>query len=62
MYKVIKNGLNTSYVDEKGSRAIVNGFFFIDGRKAPEGTYTLETENENITINTDATGKVISNE
>lgn len=60
MYKVISNGSNTSYIDEKGSYAIVSGFLYIDGKKSPEGAYTLETVNGNVTINTDATGKVIS--
>lgn len=59
MYKVKKQGLNSFYIDEIGSRAIVNRTFYIDGVKAPEGTYALETIEGIITIKIDKEGKVI---
>lgn len=46
------------FVDEKGSRALVGGVLYIDGKPAPLGLHTISLQDEDIEIDADVGGKV----
>jgi hypothetical protein len=60
MYKLIKQGNNTFFVDAAGSAAIVDNFLYINGEKASEGSYTFPTDTGDKVVTTGSSGEVIS--
>ncbi|MGM0882595.1 MAG: hypothetical protein ACQEXQ_16330 [Bacillota bacterium] len=51
------------FVDEMGSKAIINGVLYIDGKPAPIGQHEIKLKNgETLPINVDAKGKAVRKE
>lgn len=46
------------FVDETGSRALVGGVLYIDGKPAPVGAHIISLKDEDISIDADKDGKV----
>lgn len=48
------------FVDENGSRAIVNGVLYIDGKAAPAGNHEIKLKNgDTLPVNVDVKGKAV---
>jgi hypothetical protein len=60
LYRIIEKSGNTYFVSSTGSMAIVLGKFYKDGKKAPEGLYTINIDDgSQVLITVGVDGQVI---
>lgn len=59
-YRIIVNGNNTYFVSTQDSMAIVFGHFYVNGKKAVEGLYTINAnDGSQVLVTVGADGQVL---